>query len=472
MLIGLGLMLYNDLRFNNPFEFGWRYQVNELYRPTTAHQFSLHYFWFNFRYFFLEPVRLNGHFPFLQTVPLPPVPSGYDAAVQVACGGILSNYPLVWLVLAVPLAWRNRPVETIAILRWYVAALFLLFVICMSTLCLFLTTGERYELDFLPALLLLACMGVFGLEHGLASLPAWRRIARWGLCFLAAYSLVFNLLISVETHAEIDYLAGNSSLSLGRVDEAMIQYQKALALWPECANAHCGLGSALLQKGQMDDAMAQYQKALEITPNFPEAHNNLAYCFLKTGRMDDAILQFQKDLEMNPNFAEARNNLAYCFLQTGRVNEAIVQYQKAIELQPQSATFHSDLGNAFFQKGNIDGAITQYQEALALQPQSADVCKRLGDALFKAGRMNEAIIQYQKALEMNPNFAEAHNNLGFCFLRTGRLDDAIVQYRKVVELRPGFAQAYKNLGDAYHRKGMAAEATAAYQKAIELQQHK
>ncbi|MGH7940284.1 MAG: hypothetical protein ACREFR_04360 [Limisphaerales bacterium] len=44
-LIGLGLMLYNDLRFGSPFEFGWRYQLNGVFDQKTAHQFSLRYFW-------------------------------------------------------------------------------------------------------------------------------------------------------------------------------------------------------------------------------------------------------------------------------------------------------------------------------------------------------------------------------------------------------------------------------------------
>ena len=35
MLIGLGLMFYNARRFDSPFEFGWHYQLNGDYRPTT-----------------------------------------------------------------------------------------------------------------------------------------------------------------------------------------------------------------------------------------------------------------------------------------------------------------------------------------------------------------------------------------------------------------------------------------------------
>ena len=76
MLIGLGLMLYNALRFDNPFEFGWRYQL-AADRQDTRQYFSLHYLWFNFRVYFLEPARWSGRFPFVHEIAVPPLPAGH-----------------------------------------------------------------------------------------------------------------------------------------------------------------------------------------------------------------------------------------------------------------------------------------------------------------------------------------------------------------------------------------------------------
>ena len=151
----------------------------------------------------------------------------------------------MWLALAAPLAWRGRPSEAVSVLRWFVATSFLLFVICALTLCLFHTASNRYDFDFLPALMLLAVTGIFGLERALVAWPVWRRTARWGWCLLLAYSVVFNLLASIQSYAVAKRLIGNSLLNQGQVDEAIIQYQKALTLWPESANAHAGLGNAL-----------------------------------------------------------------------------------------------------------------------------------------------------------------------------------------------------------------------------------
>jgi len=368
MLIGLGLMLYNTLRFDSPFEFGWHYQLAAGYRSNIAQQFSLHYFWFNFRFYFLEPMRWSGHFPFLHAVPLSPLPSGYYGAGE-PYSGILGNYPLVWLALVAPLVWRGRPVEVVSVLRWFVAAVFLFFVICALTICLFFSASSRYELDFLPALMLLAIIGILGLERALVNSPAWRRIARWGWCLLLAYSVVFNILASVEAHAVSNYFVGNTLLNQRRVDEAVEHFQKALALQSESAAFHAGLGSAFYQKRRMDEAIIEYQKALEIKPDFAEAHNNLGYSLLQIGRVNEAITHFQRTLEIKPDFAETHKTLGDSLLQMGRVDEAIVHYRKATELRPGLVEAYNNLGNAFCRKGMAAEAMAYYQKAIELQPQ-------------------------------------------------------------------------------------------------------
>ena len=75
MLIGLGLMLYNFLRFDNPFEFGQHYQLSGG-RQDTLQFFSLEYLWVNFRLYFLEPARWSAHFPFVHRISALPLPTG------------------------------------------------------------------------------------------------------------------------------------------------------------------------------------------------------------------------------------------------------------------------------------------------------------------------------------------------------------------------------------------------------------
>jgi hypothetical protein len=76
--VGIGLMLYNDLRFANPLEFGWHYALTDI-QDTTARQLSVDYVWFNFRFYFIGLMHWARHYPFLEAIPLLPMPSGYGA---------------------------------------------------------------------------------------------------------------------------------------------------------------------------------------------------------------------------------------------------------------------------------------------------------------------------------------------------------------------------------------------------------
>ena len=403
MLIGLGLMLYNALRFGSPFEFGWHYQLTS-YRQNAARQFSLHYLWFNTRFYFLEPMRWSIHFPFLRAVPLSPLPSGY-CGLGDPYSGVLSNCPVVWLALATPLAWRGRPVQEVSLLRLFAAVVFLLFTICALTLCLFFSAGSRYELDFLPALMLLAVIGIFGLEHALAGSPVWRRIARWGWGLLLAYSVTFNVLASIEAHATANYFAGNSLLNQGQVDGAVDHFQKALALQPESATFHFALANAFSIERRMDESIVQYQEALQIKPDFAEAHNNLAYTLLQRGRVNEAIAQFQRALEIQPSY-EAYYNLGCAFRLKGMAAEAIANYQNAIALQSQFIPAQMDL--AWILATWPEPSVRNGGKAVALAEQVVQfsrekdplILRALAAAYAEAGQFPEAVLTAKQALAL------------------------------------------------------------------------
>ena len=417
MLIGLGLMLYNALRFDNPFEFGVHYQLAGR-RQMTMQFFSLRWLWFNFRVYFLGPARWSGRFPFVHEPAVPPLPAGYYGAEALI--GILTNIPLVWLALAAPLAWRNRPDQEASVLRWFVTAVALLFGIEALTIGTFIAASMRYAIDFLSALVLLAVIGILGWERvlaptsesGPAGRPVWRRAVRWGWGLLLGFSVAFNVLLSVVNYAHASCGLASVLAVEGRAPEITLQaFETALRMEPDFADGHYGFANALVKAGKVEEAIGQYEQALRLKPDYAEAHYYLGVVLEAVGRPQDAIRHYEEAVRSKPDFTDAQVSFGVALARAGRVPEAMGHWERALRVKPDNAEAHFNLGLALAQLGRMPEAMGQYKEALRIKPDDAEAHYNLGLALEQAGRLREAIGHYEQALRLNPNYAEAQVRL-------------------------------------------------------------
>ena len=340
VLIGLGLMLYNGLRFDSPFEFGWRYQLAGI-RQDTGQPFQLRYLWFNFRIYFLEWARWSSQFPFVHDIRVPPLPAGHVGGLGHPFG-VLTNIPLVWLALAVPLGWRRRSTQERAGLCWFLTAVTALFGVAALTIGLLVFGQGRYEMEFMPVLVLLAVIGILSVERALAPTadsgqvdrPVRRCSVRWGWGLLLAFSVAFNLLASTEGCAESDFGLGNILLEQGHVQQAIEHFEQALRLKPDLADAHYNWANALLRAGKPEEAIGHYEQAVRVRPDYAAAHNNLAVALMGQGRLVEAIGHYEQVVRVMPDSAMAHYNLGVALEQDGRAQEAIQQYEYALRIRP------------------------------------------------------------------------------------------------------------------------------------------
>ncbi|MEJ5296088.1 MAG: tetratricopeptide repeat protein, partial [Fimbriimonadales bacterium] len=79
---------------------------------------------------------------------------------------------------------------------------------------------------------------------------------------------------------------------------------------PNFADIRNHLGMALAALGREEEAIEQFQKALEINPRYLEAHLNLAIILRDCGRLAEARHHFQQVLDIDPENPIARSALS------------------------------------------------------------------------------------------------------------------------------------------------------------------
>ena len=178
-------------------------------------------------------------------------------------------------------------------------------------------------------------------------------------------------------------LLGGVNAGLGRLEQAVASYTKALQIKPDYAEAHNNLGAALSVLGKPGEAVASYDKALQIKPEFADAHNNLGNALKALGKPEEAVASYNKALQIKPDFADAHNNLGNALNDLGKPEEAIDSYNKALQIKPDFAEAHRNLSTGKkYQDG--DPQIHQMLELLERHNLTDKDRMRLNFALGKA----------------------------------------------------------------------------------------
>ncbi|MFZ5917527.1 MAG: tetratricopeptide repeat protein [Chloroflexota bacterium] len=265
------------------------------------------------------------------------------------------------------------------------------------------------------------------------------------------------------------------------IERAIGHYRQALEVYTRQADPerwaapHNGLGNVYYQLGRYDEAVAAYRRAIELDPDFAYPHNGLGNVYADLGRREEAIEAYKKAISLPDVFgtpasahALAWNGLGNVYRTLGRYDEAVAAFRRAVELDPGYATPHNGLGNVYADLGRYDEAAAAYRRASELDPGYATPHNGLGNVYYQLGRYDEAVAAFRRAVELDPGYATPHNNLGSVYYQLGRYDEAVAAYRRAVELDPDFAHPHNGLGNVYAALGRYDEAAAAYRRASEL----
>ena len=142
-------------------------------------------------------------------------------------------------------------------------------------------------------------------------------------------------------------VSGDANYSLGRYEEAITDYDKAISLKPDDAAAYGNRGFAKDELGRYEEAITDYDKAISLKSDDATAYYNRGSAKSELGRHEEAITDYDKAISLKSDYATAYNNRGSTKLKLGHYEEAITDYDRAIELEPDNVIYHSGRALAF-----------------------------------------------------------------------------------------------------------------------------
>jgi tetratricopeptide (TPR) repeat protein len=234
---------------------------------------------------------------------------------------------------------------------------------------------------------------------------------------------------------------GNFLVKNKRFADASAQFEQCLKL-KDLAIIRLHLGVALEHQARLDEAATQFQKALDLEPDFAEAHRNLGVTFSRLNRPQQAIEHLQQAVRAKPDYSVAHHELGLLLNDQGRFEAAVRQFQEALRIEPDQSLVHLELAKVLHVLERFEESVRHNIKALRLDPENLQVLNNLAWQLatcpqdaVRNGEMAVKLAEHAGRLTKYKS-TEILDTLAAAMAETGRFQEAIRWQQELVQLLP------------------------------------
>jgi Flp pilus assembly protein TadD len=206
--------------------------------------------------------------------------------------------------------------------------------------------------------------------------PLTHEVTRSDQCDAQAMAATRALGQAQPNYARVYNRIGTELFEAGKLTEAVAQFQQALEADPSHAGAYNNLGVAYERMGK-EEAQEQFEEAIRLRPDFAQAHFNLARILIQKRRDGRAAAELQHTIQIDPNHVGALNMLGTVLGRQQKFSEATSYLERAVRLDPNHAEAHSNLGAAYAGLGRLREAVAQFEVALRIDPNEPGALENL-----------------------------------------------------------------------------------------------
>jgi putative PEP-CTERM system TPR-repeat lipoprotein len=312
-----------------------------------------------------------------------------------------------------------------------------------------------------------------------------------------------SILALDSTTADASALLCLMQLKEGDYDAALHTAQAMRDHNPQNPEAYNLMGAAHAGKQALDEARVNFERALSLDQNFVPAQHNLAALELAAGDMNQARKRYRQILGTRPQDAQALMGLAGVAEAEGDTEKAIIWMEQLRSGNPRAIPQQLQLFELYMRSKKYDEALSLARDLNSVQADTLlilDALVRSQTALGKDKAATETlnhmaglaggsaqwlhrIARHQmglkdftgarqsleQALGADPGLLAAAADLVSLDIREGRTDKALARADELVARYPDLALGYALRGEALVHEQRFADAIAAYEAGYDRQ---
>ena len=243
---------------------------------------------------------------------------------------------------------------------------------------------------------------------------------------------------------------GQALMEKGRLDEAIVELNAALALEPantDAAIIYAALAEVYEAGGRYENAIPAMRLAVQRDPQNEAYHFRYGLLLTDSHAPAAGILRLQEALKQFPNSTRLWLGLGIAQLTHGQNVEAENSFKRSLELDAKLVPALAYLGVTYAERGQYEKAIGFYEQAIALNSQLAALNYLLADTILKKSDPDTTRAEkyLKRATELDPNLAAAYLAWGRLHVRANRYSEAAPLLERAVALDPELLEAHYQL---------------------------
>ena len=139
-------------------------------------------------------------------------------------------------------------------------------------------------------------------------------------------------------------------------------------------------GIAYSKKGEHDLAIKDFDKAIKLKSDYAEAYNNRGNVYDEKGDFDKAIADFNMAINLKSDYTEAYISRGSAYAKKYMFDESIKDLNTAIKINQCHAGAYFNLGNVYLLQGKFEKSIEYFDKSLSIDPDNAISCCHRGFA--------------------------------------------------------------------------------------------